>query len=147
MGRFVIRNYGRTRQFPYKDKQIYIANDKAIETDDVEMVAVLQNFPQMEVTDHCPETPGPSLPSPKVVPDEVEQTPDEVLAEVVESSDEIAYGDMSLKELQELGKDRQLKVSGLKKAELIVVLEDYDKAEVETPVDVEAETPVEVEAK
>ena len=134
MTRFVVRNYGPTRQVPYRNQQIIIANDKAIETDDMALVAVLQNMEAMHVTDRSPGTPGPSLPPPKVVPDEEPQA-DET-PETPETPEEIAYGDMLMRELVALAKDRTppIKVSGLKKAELIKALEDYDKAEIEQEV-------------
>jgi len=134
MIRFVVRNYGVTRQVPYKGQQVIIANDKAIETDDMELVAVLQNIEAMHVTDRCPGTPGPSLP-----PIVKTETPEEPQASSGESqtseepdevTEEIAYNDMLLKELQVLAKDRQIKVSGLNKARLIKALEKYDKEEV-----------------
>ncbi len=129
MVRFVVRNYGVTRQVQYKGQQIIIANDRAIETDDIELAAVLQNMNAMHVTDRCPETPGPSLPP--VVKIKDEQAPEEFQApEVPDASAEIQYKDMKMLELQALGKDRQLKVSGLKKAALIQALNKYDVQEV-----------------
>lgn len=129
MVRFAVRNYGVTRQMQYKGQQIIIANDQVIETDDMELVAVLQNYNAIHVTDRCPETPGSSLPP--VVPIEDEQTSKEPEApEMPEASAEILYNDMTVKELQALGKDRQMKVSGLNKRKLIKALEKYDKEEV-----------------
>ena len=146
MVRFVIRNYGPTRQVQYKDQQVIIANDKVIETDDMELVAILQNYKAIHVTDRCPETPGPSLPPVSLIEDEPEvvdelvQTAEEIEAAGI--AEEIAYSDMKLPELQALGKDRQIKVSGLKKAELIKALEVYDKQEVSEEVKVNEEVEV-----
>jgi len=119
---------------PYKGQQIILANDCAKETDDIELATALQNVEAMHVTDRCPETPGPSLP-PKI---EKSKTPEEPQTSSGESqtseepdevTEEIAYNNMLLKELQVLAKDRQIKVSGLNKAELIEALEAYDKEE------------------
>lgn len=118
MKRFVIRNYGLTRQIPYKDQQVCIANDQAIETDDEELVAVLRKHENLHVTDR-----GSELASSLPVVDEPERS------EESEESDEIAYEDILLKDLQVIAKDREIKSSGLNKAELIQALEDYDTAD------------------
>ena len=127
MIRFVVRNYGVTRQVPYKGQQVIIANDKAIETDDMELVAILQNVEAMYVTDRCPGTPGPSLPP--IVKTEDKQTSEAPKAEAPKASDEIEYKEMTYKELQILGKDRQMKTVGVSKEKLIEGLENYDKEE------------------
>lgn len=138
MTRFIVRNYGPTRQVQYKNLQVIIANDKVIETDDIELVAVLQNYTAIHVTDRRPETPGPCLPPVVLIKDEPEVVDETVqTAEELEATgtvEEIAYSDMKMPELQALGKDRQLKVSGLKKAELIKALEEYDVQEVPAEV-------------
>jgi len=122
MKRFAIRNYGLTRQIPYKDQQVFIANDQAIETDDEELVAVLRKHENLYVTDRSPEL-ASSLPAEE--PEKLEEP---------EASEEISYEGMTVKELQILAKDRQIKTSGLNKAELIEALQDYDKAPVEEEV-------------
>lgn len=121
MKRFVIRNYGPSRQFPYKGQSICIANDCAIETDDEEEAAFFKEQEALTVTDRGSELTS-SLPV-----DEPEEP---------KASDEISYFDMKLKELQILAKDREppIKTSGLNKAELIQALEDYDRAPVEEEV-------------
>lgn len=121
MKRFVIRNYGPSRQFPYKDQHIPISNDCAIETDDKEEAAFFKKQKALTVTDRGSEL-APSL---SVEPETHKES---------EVSNEISYGDMTVKELQVLVKDREMKASGLNKAELIQALEDYDK----TPVEEEA---------
>lgn len=133
--RFIVRNYGPTRQIQYKKQQIIIANDKVIETDDMGLVAVLQNYKAIHITDRNPETPGPSLPPVVLIDDEPRTVDGVVQPEELEApvaAEEIAYSEMKMKELQALGKDRQLKVSGLSKTELIEALENYDKEEAET---------------
>lgn len=131
MIRFIVRNYGITRQVQHKGQQIIIANDKAIETDNMDLVATLQNYSAMHVTDRCPETPGPSLPPVVLIEDEQQQDEQQDKQQDEQQVEEIAYSDMKVGELQELGKDRQIKVSGLKKADLIEALENYDKEEAE----------------
>jgi len=126
MKRFVIRNYGPTRQFPYKDRQIFIANDSAIETDDAKEAVFFKEQEAVHVTDRGSEVTSltPSVEEP------------ETSEEVTEETEEIAYSDMLLKELQVLAKDREIKTSGLNKAELIQALEEYDKAPVEEAIEV-----------
>lgn len=131
MIRFMCRNYGHTRQVQYKGQQIVIANDQAIETDDMELAAVLQGTDAMHVTDRSPGTLGPSLPP--VAKTEDKQTSEEPqVSEKPNVSAEIQYEDMTVKELQALAKDpiRAIKVSGLNKVGLIKALEKYDKEEV-----------------
>ena len=120
MKRFIVRNYGPTRQFPYKDMQIFIANDCVRETDDVEMAMALKKEKQVTVTDRGSEVTSlsPSVEEPET-------------SEVSEESQEISYGEMKVKDLQILAKDREIKTSGLNKAELIQALEDYDAAPAE----------------
>jgi len=123
MKRFVIRNYGPSRQFPYKDQHILISNDCAIETDSEEEADFFRKQQALTVTDRVGSESASSLPV-----DEPEAS------EVPEASEEISYGDMTVKELQVLMKDREMKTSGLNKEKLIQALEDYDKAPVEEEV-------------
>jgi hypothetical protein len=114
MTRYVIRNYGLTRQIPYKGQQIFIANDQAIETDDEELVTVLRAQENLHVTDRGSELASTLSEKP----------------ESTEESEEMAYADLHVKDLLVLAKDRQLKTTGLNKAKLIEALEEYDKQEV-----------------
>jgi len=140
MARFVIRNYGQSRQVPYQNTQIYIARDGAMETDDENIAATMKGQKDMTVTDHGVQ----SNPAPPEEPKQkgkdkkrqitVDKEPvpkedpvEKVTPEVVsEEAEEIAYEEMTVKELQVLAKDRQLTTSGLLKAELIQALKDYD---------------------
>jgi len=122
MKRFVIRNYGLSRQIPYKDQQVFIANDRAIETDDEELVAVLRKHENLHVTDR-----GSELASSLLVVDKPEKS---------EESGEIAYKDMLMSDLQVIAKSREVKTSGLNKVELIQALEDYDTADEQVPEEV-----------
>ena len=110
MKRFIVRNYGLTRQFAYKAESICIANDNTIETDDEEKAIFFKEQKAVHVTDRGPELTLPSIEEP----------------EESEESGEIAYSSMKVKDLQILAKDRQVKTSGLNKAELVQALEDYD---------------------
>jgi len=154
MARFIIRNYGPSRQFPYKGKQICLSNDAAIETDDVEEAAAFGSHKNVHVHDRGVEfaAPVPLAPPEKEKEKERQVTVDDVEAVYNEKfppdedeqkqetggteppapvskadKDEIAYAEMSVKELLVLAKDRQIKTSGLKKDELIQALEAYDK--------------------
>ena len=147
MARFVIRNYGPSRQIPYKGQQICLSNDQCKETDDAEMAAALGKADLIHVTDRGIEAAAPVPPDKrkekkrKVTIDDAkavhdEKFPDEDTQQQTtqgtqqpassEDTDEIAYADMTVKELQVLAKDRQLKTSGVRKAELIKALEAYD---------------------
>lgn len=163
MARFIIRNYGLSRQFLYKGKSICLSNDQAIETDDVDEAAALGSHKDVHVIDCGVEFAAPTTPEKPAekkernvtvddaeavhaekFPDEDEQQqetsetqPPASDSESTDDKDEIAYADMTYKEIQVLAKDRQIKTSGLKKAELILALEIYD----ETPD--ESEEPVE----
>jgi len=163
MSRFVIRNYGISRQFPYKGKSICLSNDQAIETDDVAEAAALGSHQNVHVIDRGAEFAAPVIVPPekpaddekkrkvtvndaeavraeKFPPDEDEQQQEKggtqpPPPESTKDKDEIAYAEMTVRELRELfndrqkplAKDKQVKTSGLKKAELILCLEAYDK--------------------
>lgn len=150
MARFLIRNYGPSRQIPYKGQNLCFYRDQAIETDNEEMVAVLGKDKLMHVTDRGVEFAAPVIPEKrkkkerKVTVDDAEAVHDENFPDEDErqqptqqtqenqqpvSSDdinEIDYADMTVRELMVLAKDRQLKYSGVKKADLIQSLLDYD---------------------
>jgi len=149
MKRFAIRNYGPTRQVPYKDKQLYIANDGCVETDDAGEAAAFAKVESMYVTDSgvAVVAPEASKEERKVTVDDVEAVHDEKFPPETEENksqetggtqppapeskadkDEIAYADMSYKEIQVLAKDRQIKSVGVKKAKLIKALKAYDNA-------------------
>lgn len=155
MARFIIRNYGLSRQFPYKGKQVCLSNDQAIEIDDAELAATLKNHEKMHVHDRgisfaTPVPPEksdkPAKKNRKVTVDDAEAVHREKFPDEDEQqqttgenqppppdaktdTDEIAYADMTVKELQVLAKDRTppIKTSGLKKDKLIKALEDYDR--------------------
>lgn len=121
MKRFVIRNYGPSRQFPYKGQSIPIANDSAIETDDEKMAVAFGKQDAVHLTDR-----GAELASSSSV--EGPETSGE--------SEEIVYSDMKVPDLRILAEDRQIKTAGLKKAELIQALENYDTADEQVPEEV-----------
>lgn len=149
MARFVIRNYGPSRQIPYKGQQICMGRDQAIETDDEKMVVALGKADEIHVTDRGVEAAVPVIPEEpngkkerEVTVDNAEAVHDENFpdeddrqqptqedqqpAPDGDAEDEIPYANMTVKELQVLAKDREIKTSGLNKAELIQALEDYD---------------------
>lgn len=147
MARFLIRNYGPSRQIAYKGQQICLSRDQCIETDDSRIAAVLGAEKQVHVTDHGVEAAAPVPPEKQEGEDRTvtvddaeavhdEKFPDEDVQEqhiqeeqqpvLSNDADEIAYADMNVKELRVLAKDRQIETSDLKKADLIKALEDYD---------------------
>lgn len=116
MGRFGIRNYGPTRQIPYKGEQILMVNDGYIDTDDEVLASVLAEQEKIYVTDHGAAFAPMVTASEKPKADEAPDVPE----------DEISYEDMTVPELKVLAKDRELDVKGLKKAEIIEALQAYD---------------------
>lgn len=113
MKRFGIRNYGPTRQLPYKDQQIFIVHDGFINTDDEELAVALGKEKDIYVTDSG----AAFVPTPLEAPE---------AETVVEAPDDISYADMIVPELKLLAKDRELDVKGLKRAEIIEALRAYD---------------------
>lgn len=148
MARFVIRNYGPSRQIQYEDRMICLYHDQVIETDDEEMAEALKAEERIHVTDRGVEMATPVDLSAEEVEDkdrpvtadnaealydenypdndEVEVESDQAESEHSESEDEIEYKDMTVPELKTLAKDRQLRTTGLKKTGLIQLLQDYD---------------------
>lgn len=143
MARFVIRNYGTSKQVPYKGQQIVFLHDQAIETDDEGEAKALAGQDRAHLTDRGldavalvpPEVPDKKKerkvtvdkePVPKEDSEDVQEKEPEPEVAPEESEDGIAYEEMTVKELQVLAKDRQLPTSGLLKAELIQALKDYD---------------------
>ena len=122
MKRFVIRNYGPSRQFHIENMQIPIGHEAAIETDDEKIASFFLELPKKErvcVTDRGKEVTLQGLPS--------EQR--EAQADNDDSTDEteeLTYDDLTLPELKAIAKDRNLNISGKKKAEIIELLEAYD---------------------
>jgi len=151
MARFIIRNYGPSRQIPYKGQSICLSNDQCIETDDAKMAGVLGFTDSIHVTDRGLDAASPAVSDSsgtkkdrKVTVDDAEavyaenfsdkdvRKPHIQLAEPPiqeEDIDEIGYADMTVRELRALAEDRQIKTSGLRKGELIEALEAYDDAE------------------
>jgi len=132
MKRFMIRNYGPSRQVPYKAQTLCIEHDGVIETDDVGEAAALAAEELMHVTDRNEGSEPVSLSAEQ---SEKPETP----------ADEIAYDDMNVKELKAIAKDRQLDVKGQLKADLIKTLQAYDD-EPDKPEET-AETPAEPESE
>lgn len=124
MKRFVIRNYGPSRQVPYNGQSVCLSNDQCIETDDDEMANVFREEERITVTDR-----GEELATISNSP--VEESKEE---KVVVDPNELSYDDMSLDELRALAKDRKIAGAGkLKIGGLIEALEEYDEAEVVEP--------------
>lgn len=146
MARFVIRNYGVSRQVSYKGQQITFLHDQAIETDDEDEAGTLTAQDRAHLTDRGldavalvpPEVPDEKKerkvtvdkePVPREDPEDVQKKEPEPEVVPEETGDEIAYEEMTVPELRVLAKDRQLSISGLLKAEIIETLQDYDSEE------------------
>jgi len=129
MKRFVIRNYGASRQIPYKGQSISIANDGIIETDDEKEAAALKDYEAITVTDRG----GGS----ELAPSSSEKSPEDS----VDKPEEVSYESMKLPELQAIAKDREISTTDKKKPKLIAELKAYDETPDAPPSD---ETPWEV---
>lgn len=146
MARFVCRNYGPSRQISHEGNAICLSHDQVIETDDAEEASVIGAEDLITVTDRGEQFATPPVPPEepakkrKVTVDNVEAVHREKFPDADEpkktvskpppeaktDADEIAYSDMTVKELQVLAKDRTIKTSGLLKDELIKALIAYD---------------------
>lgn len=113
MKRFVIRNYGPTRQIPYKGQQLCISNDGVIETDNEEEAKALETHKAICVTDRGSE----------LAPSSSEEKPEDSVDEPEVES----YGSMTVVELRAIAKSREMKTSGLDKTKLIEALVEYDE--------------------
>jgi hypothetical protein len=156
MKRFVIRNYGPSRQFDFKGNQIVMNHDGSVETSDEELTRYLGDQEQIEVTDRGIELALPSEPeaeesreerqvtadNPEALhrenhPDEDEGEEDSVeeedqgrSVELEREDEELSYGKLTVPELRELCKDRQISATGLLKNDLVEALQAYDTVEV-----------------
>ena len=156
MARFIIRNYGPSRQFDYEGHQICLSNDQCIETDDEEMAAVLGDNELIHVTDRgveasdiSPQELVKGKEDRQVTVDDAEAVHDERFPdedaqeqqsqedqqtdsdEFVDESGEISYDDMTVPELRDLCEDRSIEFPKgyVKRADLIEALVDYDEGE------------------
>jgi len=156
MSRFVIRNYGPSRQIPYNGQSICLSNDQCIETDDADMAETFGSEKSIHVTDRGVEAATPvqidkseskkrnvTVDDAEAVhrekfPDDdedsqaQEQVPQDTEQPLPNDAMEyIDYNDLTVKELRELIEDRRIEVDDgyVKKEKLIELLEDYDSAE------------------
>jgi len=156
MSRFVIRNYGPSRQIPYKGMSICLSNDQCIETDDADMAATFSSEKSIHVTDRGIEAAASvqvdksdgkkrsvTVDDAEAVhredfpdDDEDSQTQEQVTQDTEQplpddAMEYIDYNDLTVKELRELIEDRRIEVDDgyVKKEKLIELLEDYDSAE------------------
>lgn len=125
MTRFVIRNYGPSRQLAYGDKMITVAHDGVIETDDEKEAAALGAYESVNVVDRgigagasTPVTPTPPSDS----------TENAGTQETSTNADETTYDNLLAPDLKRLCKDRQIKLSKFTKPVMIEALKKYDEA-------------------
>jgi hypothetical protein len=117
---YVIRNYGPTRQLPYKNQYITITNDGAIETNDEEMVNVLRTYPKIHVSGQKDLV----VPSPS--PIAVEIVVEEVITEEIQN--EIPYENMTKRQLVNLAQEKSIKVPKIiSKSALIKLIKESKK--------------------
>jgi len=122
MKRFVVRNYGPSRQLPVGGQQVCVVNDGIIETDNEAEAAALGAFEQITVTDR-----GSGI-APTSSPDaNHEEKHEENHDDSVDEPEDESYEDMNLDELQAIAKDREIPTAGLDEAQLIWALVKYDE--------------------
>lgn len=152
MERFIIRNYGTSRNLPDgHGSYIFLEHDAARPTNDEDMAKLFNTYPDVQVAERDgklvglpepvvfaapPEGPAP----PKEPPDEGEDEDkgDQGEAKGALSEDEqveevkaIEYKTLLLGDLQEIAKEREIPTSGVLKADLIVALQEYDRTAVQ----------------
>lgn len=145
---YVIRNYGETRQIPFKNGFISIGREQAIETDDPEVVSALSGIPQVNVA----AQPGTIVTSPPSEPPVAEEIEEDIDEEDEDSRDESAddgeqddddnedefeepeesdeseeedspdYASMSKRELLDLAKERNLATPDTIRKEALITL-------------------------
>lgn len=119
---YVIRNYGPTRELPFKNQHITMVRDQAIVTNDLEMVQALSGQPMINVSKQPGTVPPASAPAPAPIAEPIEE--------------ELDYNKMKKRELLELAEERSIKMpEKITKKELIELLstpsekEDEDENE------------------
>jgi len=131
MAKFVVRNYGNTRELPYKNKMIYLARDGAIETDDSEMANALSQFPQIHVAGYpvAEKTEVKNTIAPeKEKADSVLQQENADLKKKLEYAKKFdALKRLSMKELQQKAKEQRISYKNLKEDDLIAALLHAEK--------------------
>lgn len=153
MERFIIRNYGTSRNLPDgHGSYIFLEHDAARPTDDEDMAKLFATYPDVEVAERdgklvgLPEPAvyaqppeGPLPPEDEDDQGENEDNQDEVKEEEALNEDghneevkAIEYTTLLLGDLQEIAKDRDPPVptSGVLKADLIVALQEWDAQQV-----------------
>jgi len=141
MQRFVIRNYGSSRNLPDgHGSYIFIERNGVQGTDDEEMAKLFATYPDIHVAERGnnlsillptpPEGPAPQVEPPDEPPDEDEQGEDETEDEQGESEgedeDATDYEALRVSDLQEIAKDREIPIANLRKPELIEALQKDD---------------------
>jgi len=149
MERFVIRNYGTSRNLPDgHGSYIFLEHDAARPTNDEDMAKLFATYPDVEVKERDGKLVGlpepvvfakpPEGPAPPDEPpdrgdiqgkEEDEQGKDDQNEDSeVESTADIEYETLLLGDLQEIAKERDPPVptSGVKKADLVVALQEWD---------------------
>jgi len=138
MKRYVVRNYGASRQLSVGGQQVCVVNDGIVETDDVMEAQALAGFEHMTMTDRGSELASP--PSPGVQ----EKQPEGKQKNSVDEPEDESYEDMNSDELQAIAKDREIETSGLDDAEIIKALVAYDDEPEKSEKPAEKETPLKI---
>lgn len=137
--RYVIRNYGPSRNLPWKRSYIYIERDGVRGTDDLAMAEEFARFPQITVSERGAreikppgQATGPPVPDapPPIDKDETEitESPESVEgSETVDVAMAIDYSLLLVKDLREICEERDISTEGLLKQDLIAALEDHDE--------------------
>jgi len=133
MERFVIRNYGPSRNLPDgHGSYIFMERDGVRGTSNEEMAKLFKTYPEVAVSERGSNfvgNPPPQGPPPPVDSDDV-----------IKKS---TYEDLDKRSLQDMAKLRKIPVAGLSRIELIEAL--YLKDDSEKAVETEAEVKVDID--
>lgn len=123
MDRFLIRNYGPTRNLPDgHGSYIFLEHDRVRPTNDEKMAKLFDTYPDVHVTDYGEDIGRIQLPQPPVGPPPPEDPEDKEVVEVP-----LEYEALGKRDLRDMCKLRGIPITGLHRDELIVALKAKDE--------------------
>lgn len=127
MERFVIRNYGPSRNLPDgRGSYIFIERDRVRGTSDPELAKLFATYPEIHVADRGEDVAPPFVPSappgPPPPPDQDDEKPEE-------DEQKKSYEALTKRDLLGMAKLRGIPTSGLRRDDLIVALKKMDSEE------------------
>lgn len=133
MARFVIRNYGSSRNLPDgHGSYIFMERDSARETEDEALAELFASYPDVHVSGRedvavaVAPLPPPEGPPPLEGPPDEQEDDDDQDEDVQEEDEAVDYSALFLVDLQEIAKERDIKTAGLKKSDLVEALLNSD---------------------